>query len=61
MEQRDQSTDNPETSPGSGIEGVGPDPGGDKSAEPDRDDATEESKADIVIKQVPVDGICGGY
>ena len=33
----------------------------DRSTEQAPDTATGEAKEEIVIKQVPVDGICGGY
>ena len=35
--------------------------GRDESSAQDQDLKPEESREEIVIKQVPVDGICGGY
>ena len=61
MEKSDGNADGTATPPdGEKVTG-GNAPGDEKSVEPDNGDTSEKTQEDIVIKQVPVDGICGGY
>jgi hypothetical protein len=61
MEQKNVNPVNPDTAPDPEIENVNREQVDEKSSERGHDAAPDEAKEEIVIKQVPVDGICGGY
>ena len=61
MEKRTGITGNPDTPLDPESNNLVREQDGDKTTEQDPDAAPEAAKEEIVIKQVPVDGICGGY
>jgi hypothetical protein len=61
MEKRMVTSGNPETPLAPEIENGSGEQRGEKSPEQDHDVVPEKAKEEIDIKQVPVDGICGGY
>ena len=61
MEYRDVTAGNSDTPLAPVVENGDEEQSGEKSPEQNNDVAPEKTKEEIVIKQVPVDGICGGY